>query len=541
MPPAPTLLTGPRYALKGRIVTMDAQRRVITNGLLYVDGARIAAMTAATAPPPAGFEQASVINTRGTIYPGLIELHNHLSYNVLRLWDVPEKYTNRDKWAGIEEYRRLISGPMKVLGQASGQGYVEALVRYVECKCLLGGVTTSQGIALYSNSGIRRYYRGAVRNVEQTDLPDLPEASGHIADVEAVDSAKFLQRLEASTCLLLHMSEGTDPQARQHFADLQMPDERWAITPALAGIHCAALEPEDFATLAANGGAMIWSPLSNLLLYGQTAKVAAAKAHGIRIGLGSDWSPSGSKNLFGELKVARLVSADQGGLFTDREIVEMATRNAAAILGWDSALGSLEEGKYADLLVINTQQGDPYAAILEAAETAISLVVVNGVPRFGQPGMMARFSDRTETWRVGGTKRLLNLEEEDVDPVVGNISLRAARDRLKDGLRRLRELAVELEDPNRQPPRGGSPWGLILDQDAPEDMIIRPYFAEGLRGLEEDRGLLPTRAPATPLSKLLGPLKLDPLTVADDSTFLERLSRQRNLPGFIKTGLPQLY
>lgn len=542
MPPgSTTLLTGPRYALKGRVVTMDTERRVIERGLVYVDEGRIAAVVPIGAPPPPGFEQAPVINTRGTIYPGLIELHNHLSYNVLRLWDVPQKYTNRDRWAGIEDYRRLISGPMKVLGQASDQGYVEALVRYVECKCLLGGVTTSQGIALYSNSGIRRYYRGAVRNVEQTDLPDLPEASGHIADVEAVNSTKFLQRLERSTCLLLHMSEGTDPQARQHFTDLKLEDGRWAITPALAGIHCAALDAEDFATLAANGGAMIWSPLSNMLLYGQTAKVAEAKAHGVRIGIGSDWSPSGSKNLLGELKVARLVSADQGGLFTDIEIVEMATRNAASILGWDRALGSLEKDKYADMLVINTQQGHPYATLLEAAETAISMVIVNGIPRYGQPGMMTRFSPGTEKWRVGGTKRLLNLAEEDADPIVGTITLREAKKRLKDGLRRLRELAIELEDPSREVPRGGSAWGLVLDQEAPEDMVIRPYFAEGMRGLEADRGLLPTRAPAIPLSKLLGPLKLDPLTVADDSTFLDRLRQQRNLPDYIKDGLPSLY
>ena len=53
---------------------------------------------------------------------------------------------------------------------------------------------------------------------------------------------------------------------------------------------------------------MVWSPLSNLLLYGATARVDAAKRAGVRIGLGSDWSPSGSKNLLGELKVAWLYS-----------------------------------------------------------------------------------------------------------------------------------------------------------------------------------------------------------------------------------------
>ena len=71
-----------------------------------------------------------------------------------------------------------------------------------------------------------------------------------------------------------------------------------------AWIRQAALKPEDFRVLGSLGGAMVWSPLSNLLLYGATADIRAAVNAGVRIGIGSDWSPSGSKNLLGELKVA---------------------------------------------------------------------------------------------------------------------------------------------------------------------------------------------------------------------------------------------
>ena len=105
---------------------------------------------------------------------------------------------------------------------------------------------------------------------------------------------------------------------------------------------------------------MVWSPLSNLLLYGATARVDAAKRAGVRIGLGSDWSPSGSKNLLGELKVAWLYSQHMlDGLFSARDLVAMATRDAAAILKWDTALGTLEPGKRADLVVIDGTKGDP--------------------------------------------------------------------------------------------------------------------------------------------------------------------------------------
>jgi 5-methylthioadenosine/S-adenosylhomocysteine deaminase len=198
--------------------------------------------------------------------------------------------------------------------------------------------------------------------------------------------------------------------------------------------------------LGDNGGAMIWSPLSNLLLYGQSADVGAAKQSGVRIGVGSDWSPSGSKNLFGELKVARLMAQEQGLGFSDCELLAMATREAAGILGWDGALGSIEAGKRADLLVAYGRSGDPYAQLLQAGETAIGLVVVDGVPRSGNERLMNAFGLGTEGWQVGSADRVLNLAQKSANPVVGALSLREARERLRDGLGHLPELARRLEE-----------------------------------------------------------------------------------------------
>ena len=66
---------------------------------------------------------------------------------------------------------------------------------------------------LASNAGVQRFYRGLIRNVEQTDDPTLLEAQGRIADVVAKDAKKFLARLKKEdSCFLLHLSEGvTDP------------------------------------------------------------------------------------------------------------------------------------------------------------------------------------------------------------------------------------------------------------------------------------------------------------------------------------------
>ena len=78
---------------------------------------------------------------------------------------------------------------------------------------------------------------------------------------------------------------------------------------------------------------IVWSPLSNLLLYGGTTDVKAAKAAGVPIALGSDGAPSGTKNLLGELKVAWLVGQELGRLFAHRELCEMVTTTPARILG----------------------------------------------------------------------------------------------------------------------------------------------------------------------------------------------------------------
>jgi hypothetical protein len=145
-------------------------------------------------PAPDGFETAAVLQTGGTIFPGLIELHNHLSYNALPLWaPVPKRFTDRDQWADHRDYRPLVSGPMTVIGKTPE--LLPALVRYVECKCLLGGVTTSQGIRLSSNAGVSRYYRGIVRNVEQTKEAALPEAQTRVQDVDARDARAFKEDL----------------------------------------------------------------------------------------------------------------------------------------------------------------------------------------------------------------------------------------------------------------------------------------------------------------------------------------------------------
>ena len=557
-------LAGPKLALAGRVVTMDPQNAVRADAILYVDKGAIVAVRDRQQPAPEGFETTGVLETGGTIFPGLIELHNHLSYNALPLWaPVPRLFTNRDQWADHDDYRRLVSGPMTVIGKTPA--LLPALVRYVECKCLLAGVTTSQGIRLSSNAGVSRYYRGIVRNVEQTKEAALPEARTRVQDVDARDARAFKEELlenEGKRCCLLHLSEGlTDPSqpdspARRHFLALEVAPGDWAITDALAGIHAAGLLPPDFDRLAAREGSIVWSPLSNLLLYGQTTRVKAARTAGVRIGLGSDWSPTGSKNLLGELKVAWLYGQHLlQDPFSPRDLVAMVTRTAAKILKWEAAIGTIESGKRADLLVIHGAAGDPYEALVRATETSVRLVVINGVPRYGVRELMDPLGAGDQTVRVGGETRRLFLKQETVPGEVAALRLSTARSTLAGAFRDIRKLARDLE---ARPPDAltarraralDAPqpvvWSLALDEIRDTGLELRPRLPysgpRDFTGPERFSRRAARAAASAKLSEILQPIALDPLTVVDDAKFLDEVAAQPNVPAAVRTGLRGLY
>src|SRR5262245_26710137 len=99
-------LTGPPLALAGRVVAMDDAFSVRNDAIVYVTQGGIVAVQPRAQPAPAGFAGVPVIETGGTIFPGLIELHNHLSYNALPLWSpVPKRFTNRGEWPNHKDYR----------------------------------------------------------------------------------------------------------------------------------------------------------------------------------------------------------------------------------------------------------------------------------------------------------------------------------------------------------------------------------------------------------------------------------------------------
>jgi len=528
-----------RYGLRGRVVTMDASRTILSDGIVWVADGSISDVTAVGNTPPA-HAGSPVIATAGTIYPGMIELHNHLAYDALPLFPIPKCYTMREQWQGTVGYQRYVSGPAGVI--ASVPELIRATIRYVECKSLISGTTTSQGLTLRSTP-IKHLYQGIVRNAELPDSAGLPPARPKIGDVTPADVDAFRDSLAGPGARLLHLAEGVPASgARQHFLDLRASDGSWAISPEFAGIHATGLTAADLAIVAQHGGSVVWSPFSNLILYGATTDIASAVRLGITVALGSDWSPTASKNLLNELKVAQILSDDKQLGLTAQQLVEMVTVSPAQILGWQGSLGSIEPGKLADLTVVAGQTEDPYDHLVGATETDIRLVVIAGTGRYGTPALLQQLSPVDEQFDVAGTARAFHLDTKDPDPVLGSMTLGDAAPLLADALEHMPERAAAISPaglglvvPGGLAGAGeGGRWFLELDQP--------PVTGAGAALLE---GVAPALVDAAigagSFAAVAVALKLDPLATQGDDAFFAMLANLTNVPEVVRTELPGRY
>ncbi len=540
-----------KYSLRGRITTLNANSDVIDNGIVYIEGDTIKAVQPASDAAPAGWSKSKAINVSGTIYPGMIELHNHLAYNIIPMWEVPKTFQNRDQWRRHKDYRKLMTGPMEVLGHLDG--YLQAIVRYTECKLLFSGVTSSQGITLASHSNIRKMYKGMVRNVEQTLDDDLKAAKTKIADIK--DASALKKQLDKGNTYLLHLAEGTQESANKHFQALRFPNtDDWAITKDLAGIHAVGLFPEDIHIMAVNDGRIIWSPMSNFLLYGVTLDIEAVKEEGILLSIGSDWSPSGSKNLANELKVAKEYSDARGGIFTNEELVRMVTTNPAKTLQWENKCGSIEVGKKADILVLKGKDMDEYEQFIVSREKHINLVIIDGIPRFGINRLINKFQadgdPDKERITINKLKRSLYLAIKDQDnPIDLNINYTDAKKKLVEGLQDLPNLAQQVEGDATGIAFGavglagrdfeaGAQWVIDADHSDKEDNCARHHILiDGEPSIVEDQFAIG----ASPLSSFIEPVILDESNVEEDKLYFKKLARQINLPEYLKLELPTYY
>jgi cytosine/adenosine deaminase-related metal-dependent hydrolase len=363
------------FALRGCVITPERKHE---DGYVVINGPTIDSVDS-TKP-----DGVRVVDTEGVILPGLIDLHGHPEYNVFAAWEPPRLFPNRYAWRGSDEYRVVVKEPWKRLTE--DPSLLRDLTRYAEARALVGGVTAIQGAsakypgkeeALVRNVDLRIFGQHKARSVV-----DLSRATDD-------DRRRLRARIDAGDvdAVYVHLAEGqpSNERSRREFDELVDAD---LLTAATVIIHGTALTREQLRDAKDAGTKLVWSPQSNLRLYGETTPAAEALELGVPMGLGADWLPSGSQSLLAEQKVARRTLVRQGtGLTREqlvKKLVRMVTSDAAEIAGVGERLGRLAPGRFADVLVLERHVEDPWENVVEADPSWVELVAIGGDLAYGR-------------------------------------------------------------------------------------------------------------------------------------------------------------
>jgi hypothetical protein len=336
------------------------------------------------------------LETNGTIYPGLIDLHNHLHYNQAPLWDMTPHlsennrnawggYNNRYEWKNHPDYSEQVTKPKMLVHSGPYWNMESQAMKYIEMKSIVGGTTAAQGGPSNPDDS---YASILARNIEDYNF-QRDEIHTKVTELTSDYVGNHIKTGNSSGELdawFIHIAEGVDERSRAEF-DILVQNN--LLVGELVLIHGVALGEQEFTKMAEVGATLVWSPLSNLLLYGQTADIAAAKEAGVHITLAPDWAPSGSKSPLHELKVADLWDDEKlGDIFTDYEMVEMVTSGAALATNWQAEVGTLVPGTAADLVVVDNIHANPYRNLIDAIDPDVRLSVVGGLALYGDEDLM---------------------------------------------------------------------------------------------------------------------------------------------------------
>ena len=402
------------YILQGKIVTMKGPNDVLENGNVMIEDGQIVSVWSEGDIPPINTDNVSVFETNGTIYPGLIDMHNHLHYNTAPLWEMSPHsasqtnefggYQNRYQWKNHPDYSPHVTKPKSFVHSGSYWNMESQAMKYVEVKEIVGGTTSAQG---GPSTGKDSFDSILVRNIEYYNF-GADEIHTKVTELESSYIGNHIKTGNASGELrawFLHLGEGMDESSRAEFDILVQND---LLVGELNLIHGTALTKTEFDKMGAVGANLVWSPLSNLLLYGTTTDVAAAKDAGVRISIAPDWAPSGSKSPLHELKVADLWDDEMlGDIFNDYEMVQMVTSNPAKAMKWDEFVGTIEVGKAADLVVLDNINTNPYRNMINAIDTDVRLTVIGGIPIYGDQDIMTEM--KGDDWEPAGLGKALDV------------------------------------------------------------------------------------------------------------------------------------
>jgi hypothetical protein len=336
------------------------------------------------------------------ISPGLINAHGHLEFDTV----APQAHGNL-RYQHRHDWRKGAEGATALPDVAMTED--DATVVAAELRSVLGGATSllasgdRGGLARNLNSSENA--EGLTGKAAVLDTFPLGDAAGALLTTGCdYPSTPSPAKAFAGGAYSPHVGEAINAAGHNELTCLTA-----VVTSRTALVHAMAVNAQDVAALHTAGASLIWSPRSNLGLYGDTAPVTVFRALGVPIALGTDWVASGSMNLLRELACADSFNRTAlGQRFTDAELWHMVTDNGAAASGFGAELGTLKAGLQADLTVFSGT--NDYRAVIGASVEDVKLVLRGGHPLTGDAALVAQLQTDCEPLDVCGVAKVVCLD-----------------------------------------------------------------------------------------------------------------------------------
>ena len=361
------------YVLKnGIIVTAGKTPHV---GSLGIAGGKIASVGAGSN------RFALDLHEQSFVYPSLINTHDHLQgnyrppvgpkegtfYLTWQPWDSDLKasatYTERSKMVREELY--LLSS----------------------YKCIFSGVTTVNDHFPHAINGeilptlpVRAILEYGLAH--ETTSYDLKWGDGVLEE--------HARAVKNNWPFITHLCEGFDEESMHSLKNLE---QMGVLDEHCLFVHCIAFSDEDIKRAAKAGASISLCPSSNMRMFNVTAKIRKMLNAGLNLTLGTDSSASGPANLLEEMQNLRqLYRKMYGEDLSPKTIFEMVTINSAKAFRMQDRIGSLEEGKLGDILVLKARSDDAYENLASASMEDIELLVLEGNPLYGERRFLDLFA-----------------------------------------------------------------------------------------------------------------------------------------------------
>jgi imidazolonepropionase-like amidohydrolase len=362
-----------------------------------------------------GYGDATVLSCPGgVVSPALVNAHDHTDYN-----DAPPVAHGNTRWDHRDGWRTGTGGEPTLKEPSTTTD--PKMLAAAEMRFLMSGVTVLNGtggvdglvrnVANYKNQEQLEGLTGKTVHFDTFPLGDTNGTevpSGGCPGYPSVTSAS--QAFEDGN-YTPHISEGINSAAENEFTCLKAT----VVTNRTGIIHGVGTNATDVGTIATAGAKLIWSPRSNISLYGDTAPVTEYKEAGVPIGMGTDWLASGSMNMLRELACADSLNQKYfAQKFSDQDLFEMATKNGALALGVDSQLGTLTAGNWADIAIYAPGTNKDYRAVIAAGVEDVLLVLRAGKPLYGAQTIIDALATGCEAFTVCGSQQSVCIDTPNV-------------------------------------------------------------------------------------------------------------------------------